>query len=81
MISCRDVSTLVSSDSLEGQPLRRRLAARMHLLMCRACRRFAAGAAVVRQAAGASARAFDDEAEGLEERIVDAMGNPGRKES
>ena len=39
MISCRDVSKLLLSDALEGEPWHRRLEVRMHLAMCRMCSR------------------------------------------
>jgi hypothetical protein len=73
MISCREVSTLVASDALGAQPWRRRLAARLHLMMCAACRRFAAQIELIRRGAGAAALAFDAEAEGVEERARKAM--------
>lgn len=41
MPSCREISRAVASDALEGAPMRRRLGVRMHLLMCRHCRRYA----------------------------------------
>lgn len=73
MISCREVSTLVSSDTLADQSWRRRLAVRLHLMMCDGCRRFAAEIAAIRRAAASAARAFDTEAEGLESRVARAM--------
>jgi hypothetical protein len=41
MPSCCDVSRAVASGALEDAPARRRLAVRLHLLMCRHCRRYA----------------------------------------
>lgn len=40
MITCKEVSTLVSTGSLADAPLKVRLAARLHLAMCRHCRAF-----------------------------------------
>jgi hypothetical protein len=76
VISCRDVSTLVSSDAL-GAPWRRRLAVRMHLLMCAACRRFAAQVVALRRGAATAMRTFDGEAEGIEARAAESMTTAG----
>jgi len=40
MMTCRDVSTSVSSGGLSDEPLTRRLAVWLHLSMCRHCRAF-----------------------------------------
>jgi hypothetical protein len=40
MPSCREVVRAVSGEELEKFSLRRRLAVRLHLLMCRHCRRY-----------------------------------------
>ncbi len=73
MITCRDVSTLVSTDALGNQSWRRRLAVRLHLMMCDACRGFAAEIEAIRRGAAAAARNVDAEAEGLESRVARAM--------
>lgn len=73
MISCREVSTLVAGDALAESPWRRRLAVRAHLLMCAACRGFAAQMEAIRRGARAAGRAHDDEAAGIEQRSVRAM--------
>ncbi len=41
MLSCREVVRLVASDELASAGWRRRLAVRLHWLMCRYCRRYA----------------------------------------
>ncbi len=41
MMSCREAAELVASDGLEGAGWGRRLGVRLHLLMCRHCRRYA----------------------------------------
>jgi predicted anti-sigma-YlaC factor YlaD len=61
MIRCRDVATLLSTDQLRAEPLRRRLAVRMHLAMCRHCRRFVRQIALLKDGAGRVATAFDAE--------------------
>ncbi len=40
-LSCKEVSGLIASEGLAEAGWRRRLAARLHLLMCRHCRRYA----------------------------------------
>ena len=41
MMNCREVTGLVASDELADASWGRRLVVRMHLLMCRHCRRYA----------------------------------------
>ncbi len=41
MMSCREVGELVAGDGLEGAGWGQRLRVRLHLLMCRHCRRYA----------------------------------------
>ncbi len=40
MMTCKEVSTLMSKGGLVDAPLRVRLAVRLHLSMCRHCRAF-----------------------------------------
>jgi hypothetical protein len=40
MMTCKEVSTVVSTGGLDDAPLRVRLAVRLHLSMCRHCRAF-----------------------------------------
>lgn len=40
MMTCREVSMLVSTGQLAGERLSRRLAVWLHLAMCQHCRRF-----------------------------------------
>lgn len=40
MMSCKEVSTLMSTGRLDDAPWRARLAVRLHLSMCRHCRAF-----------------------------------------
>jgi hypothetical protein len=73
VISCREVSTLISSEALRNQSLRRRLAAHVHLMMCGACRGFERQIKAMQRAARTAAGNFDREADGLERRVADAM--------
>jgi len=41
MPNCKEVSTILAGDELEGAGLRKRLSVWFHLLMCRYCRRYA----------------------------------------
>ena len=51
MLTCKDVSRLVSESLDRKLPLRQRIQVRMHLLMCRLCSRFRKQMAFVREAA------------------------------
>ncbi len=42
MPTCKDVATAIGQDALRTMPWFRGLALRLHLLMCRHCRRYAA---------------------------------------
>ncbi len=41
MLTCREMARRIASDEVAGASIGRRLAVRMHLLMCTNCRRFA----------------------------------------
>ena len=73
MLTCKDVATAIGRDEWRTGSWRRRLALRLHLLMCSHCRRYAAQI----QAIGAAARSLfreqgeDPKAlERLQERIL-----------
>ena len=61
MITCHDVSTLVSTGGLPEAPLVRRLGVRVHLAMCRHCRAFRRQVEAVARAARAAGLAFERE--------------------
>lgn len=61
MIRCKEVATLLSTDQLASQPVWRRVAVRVHLMMCRHCRRFARQMALLTQAAASLGATFDAE--------------------
>ncbi len=52
MLSCKEVARKIASDEFQGAGWRERLALRLHLLLCRHCRRYAAQL----RAIGAAAR-------------------------
>lgn len=51
MLTCKDTSALVSRSLDEQLSWRQRMAVRLHLLMCAACRNFAAQMSFLRRAA------------------------------
>ncbi len=79
MLTCRDVSHDLAADALRSASLRRRIAVRMHLLMCDNCRRFARqldqmGVALRHMSTAGDARLSDVEAE---QRILDRLKRSG----
>ena len=42
MLNCKEIARLLASDGLEGASLSERARVRLHLLMCRHCREYAA---------------------------------------
>jgi hypothetical protein len=72
MIPCEEVARVAASKELASSPLRRRLAVRIHLLMCRHCRRYVQQLGVIDAAARQRWGAGTDEPiarERLEEAI------------
>lgn len=61
MIRCKEVARLLSTDQLASQPVWRRAGVRLHLMMCRHCRRFARQLARFKQAAADLGTMFDAE--------------------
>ena len=73
MLTCKDVATAIGRDEWRIASWRRRLALRLHLLMCSHCRRYAAQI----QAIGTAARSLFREGEdpkGLERNSSEATG-------
>jgi len=72
VLTCREISRAVASDELEGAGYWKRLGVRLHLLMCRHCRRYAAQ---MRAIGGAARRLVGAEAEDPAriERLCDAV--------
>ena len=61
MMTCHDVSTLVSTGGLPDAPFMRRLEIRMHLAMCRHCRAFRRQIETIARAARVAGLAFERE--------------------
>ncbi len=74
MMTCHDVSTLVSTGGLPDAPLVRRLGVRMHVAMCRHCRAFRRQIETIARAARAAGLAFEREPpEDFESNIVQRL--------
>ena len=78
MLSCKEVSRLVSSDELASVGAVKRFKARLHLLLCRECRRYAEQLRIIGTAAREKMRtlAGDEETIARLERSIldDAFG-------
>lgn len=74
MMTCRDVSTLVSRGGLAEQPTTTRVAVWLHLAMCRHCRAFRRQLEAMASAAqrAATQRAPEPQAD-FERRIVNRL--------
>jgi hypothetical protein len=76
MIRCRQVARLVSAGELSESALRTRVAVRLHLMMCRHCRRFVRQLSWLGDAARALVRGFerDEAVHDLEARLLRRFG-------
>jgi predicted anti-sigma-YlaC factor YlaD len=61
MMTCKDVSMLVSTGQLATAPLARRLGIRLHLAMCRHCRAFKQQIEVIARMARGAGLTFEAE--------------------
>lgn len=78
MITCHDVSTLVSTGGLSDAPVVRKLGVRMHLAMCRHCRAFRRQIEAIARAARAASLMFEREVpQDFESRIVQRLRPQG----
>lgn len=78
MMTCRDVSTLISTGQLADQPLRRRLGVWMHLSMCQHCRRFWRQLRLLDRSVRAIVLGFEREVPAdLERRLVQRLSREG----
>ena len=78
MMTCKQVSTLLSSGQLADAPLTERLAVRMHLAMCRHCTAFKRLLEALADAARAAARAYEREAPPtFESTVANKLGGAG----
>lgn len=78
-MTCRDVSTLIASGELARASLPRRLAVRLHLVMCRQCRAFQRHLEAISGAARATASGQEPDPE-FEARLTRRLRDePGRR--
>lgn len=72
MMKCKEVATLLDMEQVAGETLWRRAGVRLHLMMCRNCRRFERQLRQLRVSAQSIRSGFDAEASaaGLEDKIV-----------
>lgn len=76
MMTCKEVSTLVSTEQVDEAPLARRIGVWLHLMMCRHCRRFRRQLVRIGRIARLIADDFEREpTSGFEGRIVDRLGS------
>lgn len=74
VMTCHDVSTLVSTGGLPDEPLVRQMGARMHLAMCRHCRAFRRQIETIARAARAAGLAFErEQPQDFESKIVQRL--------
>ena len=76
MMTCKEVSTLVSMEQVNEAPLGRRMGVWFHLMMCRHCRRFQRQLLRLGRIARLIADDFEREpTSGFEGRILDRLGS------
>ena len=84
MLSCKETARILASDTLEDLAWGRRLALRVHLLMCRHCRRYARQ---LRAIGAAARRLWGEESmdpstlERLKRTIIQDSGRPSEASS
>jgi hypothetical protein len=76
MMTCKEVSTLVSMEQVDEVPLARRMGVWLHLMMCRHCRRFRRQLLRLGRIARLIADEFEREpTPGFEGQILDRLGS------
>ncbi len=84
MLNCKEVGRIVASDQVMAAGWRRRLAIRLHFLICRYCRRYAAQLRAIGQSARKLFRLGEEEPETihrlkqaiLQRSLEDSTGSP-----
>ena len=76
MMTCKEVSTLVSMEQVDEAPLARRVGVWLHLMMCRHCRRFRRQLLRIGRITRLIADDFEREpTSGFEGRILDRLSS------
>lgn len=72
MLRCDEVTRLCASEAIDAAPLWTRISVRVHLMMCRSCRRYVRELAALGEAARRLMASTPDppDADDVEERIV-----------
>lgn len=75
MIRCKEVATLLDREEVAGERFWRRVGVRLHLMMCKHCRRFERQLRQLRTGAQSMRSALDREASAarIEQKIVRAL--------
>jgi hypothetical protein len=76
MLRCNEVTRLCASEDIRGAPWRTRIAVRLHLVMCRNCRRYVRELARIGAAARALLRDDADEVDQNEDLIRRVLSEP-----
>ena len=79
MLTCKDVATAIGRDEGRAAPRWRRLALRLHLLMCPHCRRYAAQIRAVGTAVRSLIRAQGENPKTLERLKKTILSHPETK--
>ena len=73
-MTCRDVSTVVVTGQFDAKPFRRKLQIRLHIAMCRHCRRFWRQIRQLDEGMRGALATFDlDKPSDLEDRITSQL--------
>ena len=83
MLTCKEVATSISSGALGRSGWRHRLEVRLHLLVCRFCRRYAAQIRALNAAAAKLCETTTPDRETvtrLESAILDSLPGPGEND-
>ena len=76
MLRCDEVTQLCASEDIRRAPLRRRIAVRIHLMMCSSCRRYVHEIGVIGRAVRALVRDAPDQADRNEALIRRVLPDP-----
>ncbi len=80
MMRCKEIATRLDMEQVAGESFWKRAGVRLHLMMCRNCRRFERQLRQLRVGARSIRSGLDAEASaiGLEQKIARTLGLPDR---
>lgn len=73
MLNCKEVTTAIASESFSTLAWHKRLSPRMHLVMCRHCRRYAAQLRSIAKGARQLFEAERQSTDALQKLILDSL--------